>query len=257
MMLSLSGVTKSYGNRRVLGGIDLEVTPGDSVALIGANGCGKTTTLRCIVGLARPDGGRITVGGLDVARGGARSRERIGYLPQRPAFPPTLTVRETLTVVARLRRLGPAAVDREIEGCGLAALADRSVGELSGGERQRLGLAVALLPEADLYLFDEPSANLDPYASRLLFQRARQLKRDGHALLFTTHIPADIRHLATRVALLRNGRIESEGAGAFELRRYERTLEQDIWGSDEEDNGRRADDSHMPDGRLRESLARA
>jgi ABC-type multidrug transport system ATPase subunit len=255
-MLTVAGVTKSYGSRRVLAGIDLEVAAGDSVALIGANGCGKTTTLRCIVGLARPDGGRITVGGIDVARG-PQSRERIGYLPQRPAFPPTLTVRETLAVIAKLRRLDRAAVDRELDACGLTALADRSVGELSGGERQRLGLAVALLPPADLYLFDEPSANLDPDASRLLFQRARQLKRDGHALLFTTHIPADIRHLATRVALLRNGRIESEGAGAFELRRYERTLERDIWGTDEDEHGRAADGSRVPDGQLRESFARA
>ncbi|MGE5246638.1 MAG: ABC transporter ATP-binding protein [Betaproteobacteria bacterium] len=256
-MLTLEGLTKSYVGRRVLAGVDLEVAAGDSVALIGANGCGKTTTLRCIIGLARPEGGRITVGGLDVVRSGPRSRARIGYLPQRPAFPPTLTVRETLTVVARLRRLASAAVDRELEACGLAALADRPVGELSGGERQRLGLAVALLPPADLYLFDEPSANLDPHASRLLFQRARQLKRDGHALLFTTHIPADIRHLATRVALLRNGRIESEGDGAFELRRYERTLEQDMWGTDEDDNARGGDRGRVPDNRLRESLARA
>src|SRR4029077_3456232 len=103
-----------------------------------------------------------------------------------------------------------------------------------GGERQRLAMAVAFLPSVDVYLFDEPSANLDPVASRLLFQRARQLKRDGHTLLFTTHIPADVRHLATRIVLLRNGRIESDAAGQFELRRYERMLERDMWGDEHE-----------------------
>jgi ABC-type multidrug transport system ATPase subunit len=234
-MLTLTGITKTFGGRRVLDGVDLEIGAGESVAMLGANGSGKTTTLRCVVGLARPDAGRIVVGGVDLARDSIRARARLSYLPQKSVFPPTLTVRETLAVVARLRGIPPGAVDRELDSCGLAALADRGVGHLSGGERQRLAMAVAFLPSVDLYLFDEPSANLDPVASRLLFRRARQLKRDGHTLLFTTHIPADVRHLATRIVLLRDGRIESEAAGQFELRRYERMLERDMWGNDDED----------------------
>lgn len=235
-MLSLSGIEKSFGGRTVLAGLGLEVSAGESVALVGANGCGKTTTLGCIVGLVRPDRGRILIGGVDVAQDPSGARRRVSYLPQRPAFPPTLTVRETIAVVARLRGLPVRTVDREIEECGLTGLADRNVGRLSGGERQRLAMAVAFLPAVDLYIFDEPSANLDPTASRLLFQRARQLKRDGHALLFTTHIPADVRHLATRVALLRGGRIESDASGQFELRRAERMLEREMWGTDHEDS---------------------
>lgn len=235
-MLIIRGLTKSFGGRRVLDGLDLDVVAGESVALLGANGSGKTTTLRCIVGLARPDGGRTLVGGVDVAGEPIEARRRLSYLPQKSVFPPTLTVRETLAVVARLRGLGSREVDREIDSCGLARLADRGVGHLSGGERQRLAMAVAFLPAADLYLFDEPSANLDPAASRLLFQRARDLKREGRTLLFTTHIPADVRHLATRVVFLRDGRIDSDAAGQFELRRYERMLERDLWGDDHEDS---------------------
>jgi ABC-2 type transport system ATP-binding protein len=234
-MLSLTGVVKTFGDRTVLDRLDLEIGPGESVAMLGANGSGKTTTLRCIVGLARPDAGRITIGGIDLASDSIRARARLSYLPQKSVFPPTLTVRETLTVVAQLRRIPAGAVDRELDACGLVALADRGVGHLSGGERQRLAMAVAFLPTVDVYLFDEPSASLDPAASRLLFQRARQMKRDGHTLLFTTHIPADVRHLATRIVLLRDGRIESEAAGQFELRRYERMLERDMWGDEHED----------------------
>jgi ABC-type multidrug transport system ATPase subunit len=234
-MLTLTGITKTFGGRRVLDGVDLEIGAGESVAMLGANGSGKTTTLRCIVGLARPNTGRIVVAGIDLARASNRARARLSYLPQKSVFPPTLTVRETLAVVARLRGISAGVVDRELDSCGLAALADRGVGHLSGGERQRLAMAVAFLPTVDVYLFDEPSANLDPTASRLLFQRARQLKRDGHTLLFTTHIPADVRHLASRIVLLRGGRIESEAAGQFELRRYERMLERDMWGDDDED----------------------
>jgi len=252
-MLTLTGITKAFSGRRVLDRLDLEIGGGESVAMLGANGSGKTTTLRCIVGLARPDAGRIVIGSVDVARDPIHARRRLSYLPQKSVFPPTLTVRETLAVVARLRGLDPRAADRELESCGLAALADRGVGHLSGGERQRLAMAVAFLPVVDVYLFDEPSANLDPVASRILFQRARQLKRDGHTLLFTTHIPADVRHLATRIVLLRDGRIESEAAGQFELRRYERMLERDMWGDDHDEDpmsGHRAHAGTVVGGRL-------
>jgi ABC-type multidrug transport system ATPase subunit len=251
-MLTLTGVTKSYGGHRVLDRLDLEILAGESVALLGANGSGKTTTLRCIVGLGHADAGRVSIGGIDAAADPCGARRRLSYLPQKSVFPPTLTVRETLEFVARLRATGPAAVDRELESCGLVQLADRNVGHLSGGERQRLAMAVAFLPTVDLYLFDEASASLDPAASRILFQRARELQRQGHTLLFTTHIPADVKHLATRAVLLRNGRIESEAAGAFELRRYERMLERDMWGDDHEDllSGDRVDDRLVDDRRL-------
>jgi ABC-type multidrug transport system ATPase subunit len=251
-MLTLTGLTKTFGERRVLDGLDLEIRAGESVALLGANGSGKTTTLRCIVGLGRPDAGCISIGGIDAATDPLEARRRLSYLPQKSVFPPTLTVRETLAFVARLRGIDTDAVGRELESGGLNALADRNVGQLSGGERQRLAMAVAFLPTVDLYLFDEASASLDPAASRMLFQRARQLQRQGRTLLFTTHIAADVRHLATRAVLLRDGRIDADAAGAFELRRYERMLERDMWGDDHEDllSGDRSDDRLVDDRRL-------
>lgn len=233
-MLTITALTKAFGPRRVLDDLNLAIEAGESVAMLGANGSGKTTTLRCIVGLARPDSGHIAIDHSDAGRQPIEARRRVSYLPQKSVFPPTLTVRETLAVVARLRGLEQQAVDREIEMCGLAPLADAAVGHLSGGERQRLAMGIAFLPAVDLYLFDEPSANLDPAASRLLVQRAKQLTREGRTLLFTTHIPADVRYLATRVVFLRDGRIESDGSGQFELRRFERMLERDMWGDDHE-----------------------
>jgi ABC-type multidrug transport system ATPase subunit len=253
-VLTLSGLTKTFGGRRVLDSLDLEIDAGESVALLGANGSGKTTTLRCIVGLARPDSGRVVIDGVDAVRQPIDARARVSYLPQKSAFPMTLTVFETLELVARLRGLTGHEIDRELDACGLAALAGRSVGHLSGGERQRLAMAIAFLPAVDLYLFDEPSASLDPMASRLLIQRARQLAHDGRTLLFTTHIPADVRRLATRIVYLRNGRIESDAAGEFELRRYERMLEREMWGETHEDPTRdpRDDDRVVAGHRLRD-----
>jgi len=243
-MLTLTGVTKSFGDRRVLDRLDLDIRAGESTALLGANGSGKTTTLRCCVGLARVDAGQIRVAGCDLARNPQAARARLSYMAQKTTFPSTLTVRETLAVVAKLRRVAPAVIDRELDACGLRALADRNVGQLSGGERQRLAIAVAFVPDVELYLFDEPSANLDPVASRMLFARARRLRDEGRTLLFTTHVPADVRHLATRVVVLRDGRIQNDGAGAFELKRYERMLERDLWG---DDDGRASDGYHHDD----------
>ena len=206
MILRVSGLEKSFGARRVLAGVEFRVEEGECVALVGGNGSGKTTILRSIAGLVRPDGGRIEIAGFDAVADGARARRSLSYLPQRPAFPGTLTVRETLEFVADLRGLPPSRVDDEIERCGLAGLAGADVGNLSGGERQRLALAAALLPEAALALFDEPSSNLDARATAIFLERAREITAAGRSLLFTTHIPADLEHLAGRVVTLSEGR---------------------------------------------------
>ena len=255
-MLTLNDVTKSFGSRLVLDKLDLHVECGESVALLGANGSGKTTALRCIAGLARPDSGRIRVAGVDAIDNGVWARRRLSYLPQKSTFPAALTVRETLEFVAKLRGIAASAIDRELDMCGLAALADGSVGHLSGGERQRLAMAIAFLPDTDLYLFDEPTAHLDAAASRILFRRARVLSGEGRTLLFATHVPADVRHLASRVVLLRDGRIAADSAGEFELKRYERLLERDLWGDDYDLVVRRdrvdeycVDDDRLHDGR--------
>ncbi|MEX2228281.1 MAG: ABC transporter ATP-binding protein, partial [Dehalococcoidia bacterium] len=207
-MIELLGLEKTYGARTVLAGANLVVNPGEVVALVGGNGSGKTTTLRCIAGLSRPDRGRVRVDGVDVLTETRQALGRLSYLPQRPAFPNTLTVREVISVAARLRRQPLRAVDCEIERCGLAHVADGFVAQLSGGERQRLGLAVTFVADVPVFIFDEPSASLDPTATRMLIDRARELGRNGRAVLYTTHVAADIDALATRVALLRDGRIE-------------------------------------------------
>jgi len=256
-VLKLTRVVKSFGARRILDRLDLDVAAGESVALLGANGSGKTTALRCIVGLARPDGGRIEIGGVDALRDPIGARRRLSYLPQQSTFPATLTVRETLAAVARLRGLADAAVDREIAMCALEALADRGVARLSGGERQRLAIAVAFLPAVDVYLLDEPSANLDPTAMETLFQRVARLKIEGRTLLFTTHVQSDVQHLATRVVFLHEGRIESSTARSLDPRgsawMFERRLPD---GNDENSyHGHRGDDRVLVDGGLRDAGA--
>jgi ABC-type multidrug transport system ATPase subunit len=217
-MLEIVNLRKSFAGREILRGVDLAVGPGECVALLGGNGSGKTTTLRSIVGLTIPDAGEIRVDRFDVARDPKSARGRLAFLPQKSVFPSTLTAREAIEVVARLRGIPAARVDEEISRCELDAVADRSVATLSGGERQRLGLAVALLPDVPLSLFDEPTANLDPQALSIFFRRVADLRRAGRAVLFTTHVRADVETLATRAVLLDGGRISADGARFLEAR---------------------------------------
>jgi ABC-type multidrug transport system ATPase subunit len=210
-MIQLIGVDKSYAGRRILNEAALTVRAGESVALVGANGSGKTTTLRCIAGLACPERGSIRVDGIDAWTDQHEARSRLSYLAQRTEFPLTLTVREILQVVADLRGATAQAVDREISLCGLGGVAARTAATLSGGERQRVAMAALLLPDVGTYLLDEPTLNLDPTGTRLLVERLRALRDAGRAVLFTTHVRGDIDELATRVALLRDGRFEKVG----------------------------------------------
>jgi Cu-processing system ATP-binding protein len=220
-MLEIAGLRKSFDRRRVLDGLDLSVAAGEAVALLGRNGSGKTTTLRCIAGLTLPDAGRIEVEGRDVLRQGPESRQLLSHMPQRSVFPPTLRVRETVSVVARLRGVPSSRVESELAACGLEPSADLAVGALSGGQRQRLGLAIAFLPDVPLYLFDEPSANLDDSSLEVFRRRTRALVREGRAVLFTTHSREDVDTMASRVVRLEEGR----RAGSEAARRTEAELE--------------------------------
>lgn len=209
-MLAVNGLRKRYGDHQVLDGVSFTVAPGECVALLGYNGTGKSTTMRIIAGLARADAGAVALCGEDALAGAASVRRLLSYLPQRPVFPAMLTVRETLGVIARLRRLPVARIDAEITACHLEGVAGRSVGALSGGERQRLGLAVALLPDAEFLLLDEPTVNLDEEATALLFHRVALLRAAGRGLLFTSHVASDVRAIASRSLRLHAGRIHTE-----------------------------------------------
>jgi ABC-type multidrug transport system ATPase subunit len=244
-MLEVAGLRKAFDGHRVLDGVDLAVGGGEVVALVGDNGSGKTTTLRAIAGLTLPDRGRIVICGVEARRRPALARRHLSFMPQKAVFPATLTVREVLAVAARLRDLDPARVAHLLDRCDLDALADRFVADLSGGQRQRVALAAALLPEAALYLFDEPSANLDAHASRILCREVARLCGEGRSVLFTTHVVKDLETLATRVARLVEGRIAQPATVSERLE------------SDEESNHLVVDAARDGERRLWQSIAGA
>lgn len=189
----------------ILDGISFSVGAGESVALTGPNGSGKTSILRCILGLV-PFEGEVTVEGRDVARDGIAVRERIGYLPQRPAFGDA-TAEEALGFVARLRGVPLARVDALLDEVGLLSYKNVRARTFSGGMQQRLSLAVALLGAPPVMLLDEPTASLDREGQRSFDEIAMYLRRRGCTLLIASHRSDEIARLTDRVIALEAGAI--------------------------------------------------
>jgi ABC-2 type transport system ATP-binding protein len=187
--LSLSGVSRRYGDREVLRNVDLEVFPGESVRVSGANGAGKTTLLRLVTGVIDPHAGSISLFGLDVESHRRECQRRIGFLPAGDrAIYARLTVRKNLDFWARIallpRRRRAGAVDAALASFGLEELADRRADRLSMGQRQRVRLAMTFLHSPDLILLDEPDTSLDEDGLVVLRQAAADAVARGAACLW-------------------------------------------------------------------------
>jgi ABC-type multidrug transport system ATPase subunit len=213
-MIEITGLTKSYGRQPVLNGLDLTVTPGEVVLLVGANGCGKSTTLRLLAGLSRPDSGRIVVAGRDVAARGEAALSALSFLPQSPRFHERLTVAQILEFYARLRGLPPARVEVVSARWGLDEYAHVATGRLSGGTRQRLGLAVLDLPDAPILVLDEPGLSLDPDWRRALHAHLRRVAAGGRTVLCATHLLGEWEGQADRCLVLDGGQVGREVSSA-------------------------------------------
>ncbi len=209
-VLKLRAIDKRFRRHRVLSDLNLTVTRGEIVGLLGPNGSGKTTTLRLAAGYLWPDSGRVFLNEQSLTPESTALRQRIGYLPERiPLYDP-LTVRQQLVFVARARGLRGAAVRSAVTDAAAAfdleSVIARVVGRLSKGFRQRVGLAQALLGEPDLLLLDEPTSGLDPF--QILEAREMIRRASAHrAVIVSTHIVQEISALCSRVVYLREGRL--------------------------------------------------
>jgi ABC-type multidrug transport system ATPase subunit len=216
-MIKLERFEKRYGKLQAVWPLDLEIPRGESFALLGPNGGGKTTVLRAIVGLHAPTAGRVLVDGVDVARSPDRAKARLAFVPQGVSLPGMLTAREVLTLFARLKRVPLERVGRLLDEFALADSAERRTAEFSGGMLQRLGLAVAFLREADALVLDEPTVNLDPAGILKLNELLRERKTKGTTIVFSSHLLRNAMELADRVGILVAGRmVEPEEVPAFQ-----------------------------------------
>lgn len=201
-------VTKNYGMVEALRGLDLTIRPGELVALLGANGAGKTTAVRTLLGLSKPTSGEVRVFGGDPRD--ARSRTRTGALLQIARVPETLRVREHIHLFSSYYP-NPLPIDDVIAAAGLEGLEKRKFGQLSGGQQKRVLFALALCGNPDLLVLDEPTTGLDVEARRALWKQIRAFIAGGRSVLLTTHYLAEAEALASRVVVIHKGVVMAEG----------------------------------------------
>lgn len=209
--VELNGLTKTFGTVTAVDGLSLRVQPGEVVAFLGPNGAGKTTTIDMLLGLARPDAGTVRV--LGGTADEAVAQGRIAAVLQTGGLLKDLTVGETVRMTAHFyRRTRPAA--EVLERAGVADIADRLVGRCSGGQQQRLRFALALLPDPDLMVLDEPTTGMDVEGRRDFWQALRRDARDGRTVIFATHYLDEADAYADRIVLVRQGRVVADGTTA-------------------------------------------
>jgi sn-glycerol 3-phosphate transport system ATP-binding protein len=208
--LEIEGLTKSFGDVRVLRRIDLSLAQGEMLAIVGASGCGKSTLLRLVAGLETPTSGRIAVDGRDVAGADPADRD-IAMVFQNYALYPHMTVRDNMAYSLRVRGLGRADIDARVKAAaellGLGELLARKPRQLSGGQRQRVAMGRAIVREPKLFLFDEPLSNLDAkLRTQMRAELGRLQRRLGVAALYVTHDQVEAMTLGDRLLVLHEGR---------------------------------------------------
>jgi nitrous oxidase accessory protein len=212
-VIRVEGLTRRFGRLIAVDHLQFEVREGETLALWGANGAGKTTVLRCLLGLLRFEG-EAQVLGYSVKRQGKAVRQQVGYVPQLVHLHPDLSVQETAYFYAQLRGISPERADSLLVEWGLQEHREKPVSALSGGMKQKLALVLALLSDPPVLLLDEPTAHLDTAARAEWLELLRRLKAQGKTLLFCTHQFNEVRALADRVIVLEHGRKVAELTGA-------------------------------------------
>ena len=211
--IEVSGLRKSYGDKVVLDGVDLEVGAGTIFSLLGPNGAGKTTTVNVLTTLVQADGGTARVAGHDIATGAKAVRSTIGVTGQFAAVDELLTGRENLQLMVDLKRGGGGrgVVEDLLERFDLVESARKPASTYSGGMRRKLDLAMTLVGDPRIIFLDEPTTGLDPRSRRTMWSIIRDLVADGVTIFLTTQYLEEADQLADRIAVLDQGRLVAQG----------------------------------------------
>ena len=222
-LLEARGLTKHYGQAKVVNGVSFDIAPGECLGVIGPNGAGKTTTIRMCLGLTLPDSGSVQFfsgnpaasAALQMPQDALAIKSQLGVVSQFDTLDPDFSCLENLLVYGRYFGMKDAAIRARIptllEFAALTHKADAKPGELSGGMRRRLSLARALVNDPQLLLLDEPTTGLDPQARHLMWERLQLLVQQGKSILLTTHFMDEAERLCSRLLVLDHGRKIAEG----------------------------------------------
>ena len=214
-LLSISGLTKRYGETTVVDDLSFNIAPGECLGVIGPNGAGKTTTIRMCLGLTAPDAGEINFFAgngepLRMPQDALAIKENLGIVSQFDSLDPDFSCAENLLVFGRYFGLKDSVIRERIpkllEFAALTHKADAKLSELSGGMKRRLSLARALVNDPQLLLLDEPTTGLDPQARHLMWERLQRLVQQGKSILLTTHFMDEAERLCNRLLVLDHGK---------------------------------------------------
>ncbi|MBK7961032.1 MAG: ABC transporter ATP-binding protein [Bdellovibrionales bacterium] len=211
MKIEIQNLRKKFGSREVLKGLSLNIEPGAVSGLVGPNACGKTTLIKCILGLTIPTSGEILVGGKSIHREWDY-RRKIGYMPQNPNFPPNLTFIDLLEMLEDLRNEDRSKSCEElVDIFGLRECLDKPFSTMSGGTKQKCAAVAAFMFDPDILILDEPSVGLDPVAALKLKELVLQSVNKGKSVLLVSHIMTEVEQLVQRMVFLLEGEAAFSG----------------------------------------------
>jgi ABC-2 type transport system ATP-binding protein len=233
----VDGLSKAYGNVTAVDDLNLEISRGETFGLLGHNGAGKSTSIECILGVKKPDKGIVEVLGMNPVTRRKELFERVGVQFQQTNYQDKITVSEICEVTHSFYR-NPADWKDLLKTFGLTDMQKRLVSELSGGERQKLSVLLALIPNPELFFFDELTTGLDTKARREVWRYLEKLKLKGLTILLTSHYMDEVEALCDRICILRKGRIVEVGTVPALIHQspYDNLEEAYLWYSGEEES---------------------
>jgi sodium transport system ATP-binding protein len=222
-MIEFDSLSKAYGEFQAVSDLSLRVEPGEVYALLGANGAGKTTALRCLATLLSPTGGTARVQGYDVRTAPLEVRRRLAFLAASMGLYQRLSARELLFYFGRLHGMERGALDSRVEELieqfDLGPFQNRLCGRLSTGQRQRVSIARAILHDPPALILDEPTLGLDLVSGRSIYAMIQRARTRGRAIIFSTHQMEEVELLADRIGVLSDGKLVAEGTSEELLQR--------------------------------------
>lgn len=205
-MIAIKNITKKFGKLEVLKDIELTFQKGECIALIGPNGCGKTTLIKSILGMVLPDSGSIVFNGKSILKE-FQYRENIGYMPQIGRYPDNMTIGQIIEMIKKIRNSDEVLDEDLVRAFQLEKMFSKQMRTLSGGTTQKVSATLAFLFNPDVLILDEPTAGLDPLASEILKEKIIKEKQNGKLILITSHLLSELDDMITQIVFMQEGKV--------------------------------------------------